>query len=145
MTLPKEISENDLPDSTPLKEKITATINMSLPGGAVDVSLVEASSIAGLNYEEIADTARSIGLDVDEMNENGLGIADSEEDVKKAEPEGILMKDCSNCGSTEEMSFWSDERGGWHITKVECNSCGQEGSQWSAGVGDPYLHGVLSN
>lgn len=126
---PKEISADDLPDSvTVLREKVAACLNMALDGHVADVALVEAASIGGLKYEKVADIARDMGLNVDAMNADGLGVADSDDDIERREPEGWREQFCDDCDGMTRMNYWTGERGGVSITSVECQRCGGEGA-----------------
>jgi len=137
-----QIEAEDLPeDVTVLREKIAATISMAMMD-VVETSLVEACTISGLDYDEIAEIAARCDLDPDELNKAGLEIVDDPDDVERRERDGYLFIQCADCGEQQRFDYWKSERGGWRIMSVECSECGGEGSRWTCGVGDPDFFGV---
>lgn len=145
--MPDQIDEEDLPESVPdlLNEKISAALSIALPGhdATPDTTLVEAADIAGLKYSKLVEIAEEMGLDVQEMNESGLGIADSEDDLEEREPEAKQKRYCTNCEEEVWMDTWSSERGGWLIDSYRCQSCGGKGSRWNPGVTPLSYFGVV--
>jgi len=137
------IEAEDLPeDVTVLREKIAATIGLAT-NTLVDTTLVEACVISGLDYDKVADIAARCDLDPDELNEAGLGIINNPDNLERRERDGQVSETCNECNETKLLDMWRSKRGGWHIMRVECPDCGEEGSEWSAGVPDPFRYGIL--
>jgi len=137
-----EITADDLPEDVPLPEKVASAINMATLD-LIETTLVESCAMAGLKYEKVADIAVECGLEPDELNEMGLGVYEDPSDREYEEPHGTRAEQCASCDDTQTMDKWDSKRGGWRILSVKCQTCGETGSRWSCGVGDPQYFGIL--
>lgn len=128
---PDSIEESDLPDRIPdvIRSKIAGAFNLALMDNehTPDVTLVESANTGGLDYDYLTELADEMGLDVDQMNASGMGIADSPEDLEYRDPDSQAHYYCKECESRQLMDQWKTDRHGTKIISVECPECGAEG------------------